>query len=98
MNAVFADPSEPRLISGGFDLYTARADKQYSLTDCISMQTVRREGLTEVLTNGRHFEREGRRTPKARPCVYGNFGILTAWAVAPVSISTSSLRSPRAHG
>jgi predicted nucleic acid-binding protein len=31
----------------------------YSLTDCISMQTMRREALTEVLTNDRHFEQEG---------------------------------------
>jgi uncharacterized protein len=41
------------------DLYGARPDKGYSLTDCISMATMRREGLTEVLTNDRHFEQEG---------------------------------------
>jgi predicted nucleic acid-binding protein len=44
---------------GGFEMYRARPDKGYSLTDCISMQTMRREGLTEVLTNDRHFEQEG---------------------------------------
>jgi predicted nucleic acid-binding protein len=43
----------------GFALYRARPDKGYSLTDCISMETMRREGLTEVLTNDRHFEQEG---------------------------------------
>jgi predicted nucleic acid-binding protein len=43
----------------GFELYRARPDKGYSLTDCISMQTMRREGLTEALTNDRHFEQEG---------------------------------------
>lgn len=43
----------------GLDLYRARPDKGYSLTDCISMQTMRREGLTEALTNDRHFEQEG---------------------------------------
>jgi len=43
----------------GLDLYTQRPDKGYSLTDCISMQTMRAEGLTEVLTNDRHFEQEG---------------------------------------
>jgi predicted nucleic acid-binding protein len=43
----------------GMTLYGARPDKGYSLTDCISMQTMRREGLTEVLTNDRHFEQEG---------------------------------------
>jgi predicted nucleic acid-binding protein len=40
-------------------LYVARPDKGYSPIDCISMQTMYREGLTEVLTNDRHFEQEG---------------------------------------
>ena len=43
----------------GLALYNSRPDKGYSLTDCISMQTMRREGLTEVLTDDRHFEQEG---------------------------------------
>jgi predicted nucleic acid-binding protein len=43
----------------GLALYNARPDKGYSLTDCISMQTMRREGLTDALTNDRHFEQEG---------------------------------------
>ena len=43
----------------GLDLYRARPDKGYSLTDCISMQTMFREGVTRILTNDRHFEQEG---------------------------------------
>jgi predicted nucleic acid-binding protein len=43
----------------GVDLYTRRPDKGYSLVDYISMQTMRKEWLTEVLTNDRHFEQEG---------------------------------------
>jgi len=43
----------------GVHLYESRLDKAYSLTDCISMQTMRREGLTEVLTNDHHFTQEG---------------------------------------
>jgi len=43
----------------GLALYNSRPDKGYSLTDCISMQMMRREGLTDVLTNDRHFEQEG---------------------------------------
>ena len=43
----------------GLQLYHARPDKGYSLVDCISMQTMRKEGLTEALTNDRHFEQEG---------------------------------------
>ena len=40
-------------------LYQARPDKYYSLTDCVSMQAMRREGLTDVLTNDHHFTQEG---------------------------------------
>lgn len=43
----------------GFRLYQARPDKGYSLTDCISMEALRREGLSEVLTNDEHFKQEG---------------------------------------
>jgi uncharacterized protein len=52
-------PQSRESFLAGLDLYQARPDKSYSLTDCISMQTMRREGLTEVLTNDRHFEQEG---------------------------------------
>lgn len=43
----------------GLELYRQRQDKSYSLTDCISMQTMRRHGIGDVLTNDRHFEQEG---------------------------------------
>ena len=43
----------------GLRLYQARADKGYSLTDCISMEAMRREGLSEVLTTDEHFTQEG---------------------------------------
>jgi len=43
----------------GLELYVTRPDKGYSLTDCISMETMRREGITEALTNDVHFEQEG---------------------------------------
>jgi len=39
----------------GWLLYQARLDKGYSLTDCISMNVMRRDGLIEVLTNDGHF-------------------------------------------
>jgi predicted nucleic acid-binding protein len=45
--------------TAGFELYRSRPDKGYSLVDCISMQTMRQEGLREVLTNDHHFEQEG---------------------------------------
>jgi len=43
----------------GLALYRARPDKGYSLTDCISMETLRSRGITEVLTNDTHFAQEG---------------------------------------
>jgi predicted nucleic acid-binding protein len=52
-------PQSREPFRAGLQLYAERPDKGYSLTDCISMQTMRREGLTEALTNDRHFEQEG---------------------------------------
>jgi uncharacterized protein len=43
----------------GLALYQSRLDKGYSLTDCISMQTMRQLGITEVLTHDKHFTQEG---------------------------------------
>lgn len=54
-------PQSHESFIAGLELYRARPDKGYSLTDCISMQTMRQEGLTAVLTNDRHFEQEGYR-------------------------------------
>jgi predicted nucleic acid-binding protein len=52
-------PQSRASLLSGMALYEARPDKGYSLVDCISMQTMRQEGLTEALTNDRHFEQEG---------------------------------------
>lgn len=43
----------------GFELYQARLDKGYSLTDCISMNACRERKITQVLTHDRHFTQEG---------------------------------------
>ena len=43
----------------GLRLYEARLDKEYSMTDCISMLVMSRERLTDVLTNDHHFTQEG---------------------------------------
>ena len=52
-------PQSRETFLAGLSLFRTRADKGYSLTDCISMRTMQRLGLTAVLTNDRHFEREG---------------------------------------
>jgi uncharacterized protein len=43
----------------GLELYKNRLDKGYSLADCISMNTMRQLGITEVLTHDKHFAQEG---------------------------------------
>ena len=52
-------PQSHESFLGGLELYRNRPDKGYSHVDCISMLTMRREGLVEALTNDRHFEQEG---------------------------------------
>jgi len=54
-------PESRQTFLAGLELYRARPDKGYSLTDCVSMRTMSREGLTDVLTNDRHFGQEGLR-------------------------------------
>lgn len=43
----------------GLALYSQRFDKGYSLTDCISMHTMRQLDINEVLTHDKHFTQEG---------------------------------------
>ncbi len=43
----------------GLALYEARPDKNYSLVDCISMQLMKAESLTEALSTDGHFAQEG---------------------------------------
>ena len=43
----------------GIELYKARPDKGYSLTDCISMNLMQERGITEILTHDHHFTQEG---------------------------------------
>jgi predicted nucleic acid-binding protein len=57
--AVHVLPQSHESFLEGLALYESRPDKGYSLTDCISMVSMRREGLSDVLTNDRHFEQEG---------------------------------------
>ena len=57
--AVLVIPQSRESFLAGLALYRARPDKGYSLTDCVSMYTMRLHGVTDVLTNDRHFEQEG---------------------------------------
>ena len=44
----------------GLRLYGQRPDKSYSLIDCISMETMAAQGISEVLTFDADFQHEGR--------------------------------------
>ena len=52
-------PLTAGLFQAGVDLYAARPDKGYSLTDCISMVAMRQQRLIDALTNDQHFDQEG---------------------------------------
>jgi uncharacterized protein len=52
-------PQSHQSFLAGLALYQARPDKGYSLTDCISMNVMRHEGITEILTHDNHFTQEG---------------------------------------
>ena len=52
-------PQTRESFRGGLGLYERRLDKEYSLIDCVSMQTMRHRQLQEVLTHDHHFEQEG---------------------------------------
>jgi predicted nucleic acid-binding protein len=52
-------PQSDQTFLSGLALYEARIDKDYSLTDCISMEAMRQEVITDVLTHDNHFAQEG---------------------------------------
>lgn len=56
---VLVIPQTRESLLRGFAFYKARADKGYSLTDCISMIIMRERNITDVLTHDRHFGQEG---------------------------------------
>ena len=56
---VTVHPQSRESFLAGLRLYEQRNDKGYSLVDCISMTTMRRQGIMEILTNDYHFIQEG---------------------------------------
>jgi uncharacterized protein len=52
-------PLDMTLHEEGIRLYASRADKAWSLTDCISFVIMRRENILEALTGDHHFEQAG---------------------------------------
>jgi predicted nucleic acid-binding protein len=52
-------PASAGLFALGMELFAARADKNWSLTDCISFVVMRERHLVDALTGDRHFEQAG---------------------------------------
>jgi predicted nucleic acid-binding protein len=52
-------PHSPEIFLEALDFYENRLDKGYSLTDCISMLTMKKLGINGILTHDNHFEQEG---------------------------------------
>ena len=52
-------PASRDLLARGLSLFSARRDKQWSLTDCTSFVVMTEERLTEALTTDHHFEQAG---------------------------------------
>jgi len=52
-------PPTRRLFDAGLDLFRGRADKNWSLTDCISFFPMDENGISQALTADHHFEQAG---------------------------------------
>ena len=52
-------PIQETLLQEGLDLYRARVDKEWGVTDCISFVLMKQEGVTEALTADMHFRQAG---------------------------------------
>jgi uncharacterized protein len=52
----------PESFLAGLDVYDEVVNQCHNLTDCISLSTMRLEGITEVLTVDRDFRKSGFRT------------------------------------
>lgn len=52
-------PISHEIFLKGVDLYKQRPEKEYSLTDCISMNVCQSRGIMDVLSHDHHFSQEG---------------------------------------
>ncbi len=51
--------ASPALFRKGFALYCKYADKTWGLVDCVSFVVMRETGITDALTNDKHFQQAG---------------------------------------
>ena len=51
--------ASPEWFEQGLELFRARVDKEWSLTDCISFAVMKERGITDALTHDHLFEQAG---------------------------------------
>ena len=52
-------PADSSLLADGWHLYSNRLDKEWSLTDCVSIVVLQNEHIEQVFTSDHHFEQAG---------------------------------------
>ena len=52
-------PASSSLVVDGWQLYASRSDKEWSLTDCISIVVMQREKIEQAFTSDHHFAQAG---------------------------------------
>lgn len=52
-------PASRELLDRALELYHQHADKEWTLTDCVSFVIMRERKVTDALTGDRHFEQAG---------------------------------------
>src|SRR5208283_956863 len=52
-------PASRELLDRALDLYHQHADKEWTLTDCVSFVIMRDRNVTDALTGDKHFEQAG---------------------------------------
>lgn len=51
--------AESSLLADGWRLYCSRLDKEWSLTDCVSLAVMHKEQINQAFTSDHHFEQAG---------------------------------------
>lgn len=52
-------PADTILLAEGWDLYRGRPDKEWSLTDCVSIVVMQKERVEQAFTSDHHFQQAG---------------------------------------
>jgi predicted nucleic acid-binding protein len=51
--------ADTSLLAEGWDIYSSRLDKEWSLTDCVSIAVMQKEEIEQAFTSDHHFEQAG---------------------------------------